>query len=176
MNVLDYVILGVIAVCLIIGLVKGLLQQILALVSIFAIVTLTATVTPYVDSWLVKLIPADGTRSLVAMIASVILLAIVCGLIAGLIGKALKKVKVLKTLDRILGGVLGVAIAYMVFAVVFALLMDTGEEFMASIKGMVSDYLDGSWFVANIYKNNFFGDWVINGILEKVMQALQPAA
>ena len=176
MNILDYVILGALVISLIIGLVKGLLKQILALVSIFVVVTLTATVTPYVDSWLVNVIQADGTRALVAMIASAILLAVVCGLISWLIGKALKKVKILKALDRILGGVMGIAIVYLIFAVLFALLTSTGEEFMAGLKGMLGGYLEDSWFAAHVYNNNFFGDWVINGIAQKLMEALQPAA
>lgn len=176
MNILDYIVLGALAVCLIIGLLKGLLKQVLSLVGIVVVATLTATVTPYVDSWLVNVIEAEGTRAVVSMIAAVILLAVAYGLLAGLIGKALTKNKKLKTLDRILGGVLGVAIVYLIFAVLFALLLNTSEEFLASVKGMVGGYLEDSWIVNKIYSNNFFGEWVINGIAEKLMQALQPAA
>ena len=176
MNILDYIILGVLAVCMIIGFVKGLLKQLLALVGIFVVATLTATLTPIVQSWLIKVISNESICSIVSLIATFVILTALYSLIAWLIGKALKKVKILKALDTILGGVIGIAIVYMVFAVVFALLVDTQPEFLANIKNFTKDYVEGSWIAAHVYSNNFFGDWVINGILQKVTEMLQSVA
>lgn len=175
MNILDYIILAVLAVSVIVGFIKGLLKQLLTVVGIVVVVTLTATVTPWVQSWLVGVIESEGTRAAVAMFAAVILLAAVYGIVAAIIGRLLKKVKFIKALDKILGGVMGVVVVYIVFAVVFALFNDTSTEFLPRLRGLLGEAIENSWFNTHIYSNNFFGDWVINGIAERLIQSFQPA-
>ena len=175
MNVLDYVILGILAISMIIGFVKGLIKQLLTFGGIIVVALLTATVSPIVQSWLVGVIESDGTRAAVAMFATVILLAVVYGVVAWLLGKLLKKIRLIKVLDKVLGGVMGIAVVYFTFAVIFALFTQTGEGFLPTLKSWLGESIETSWFNANIYNNNFFGNWVINGIAEKLIESFQPA-
>lgn len=178
MNVIDYVILGILVVSMIIGFVKGLLTQLLTVAGIIVVALLTATVSPFVQSWLVNVIAEEGVRAAVAMFATVILLSAAYGVVAWLIGRLLKKIKVIKTLDVIFGGVMGIAVVYLVFAVIFALFTQTSETFLSSLKGLIGDKLETSWFGTHIYSGdkNFFGTWVINDIAQKLIQSFQPAS
>ena len=176
MNVLDYIILALFAIGLIVGIFKGFIKQILTVVGIFVVVTLTATVTPFVQNWLVDLIESESTRAVVAMIASVILIAAVYALMALLIRHLLKKVKIIKVLDRLLGGLIGLVVVYMVFSVIFALITSTSDTFMMATKNLLGETFEESWFGTHIYANNFFGEWVIRDIAEKILNSLQPAA
>ena len=175
MNTLDYVIFVALAVCLVIGFIKGFIKQLLAVGGVIVITTLTATVTPYVDNWIAPYIASEGTRAAVAMFGAVILLAVAYSLIGWLIGRILKKISIIKALDKILGGVVGVVAVYLIFAVVFALLTQTGDMFLPKIKAMLGDSIATSWFNTHVYSNNFFGNWVINGIWEKLSESLNPA-
>ena len=177
MNILDYVILGVVAISLVIGLVKGLIKQLLTVVGIIAVATLTATVSPFVENWLSGVIAAEGTRAAVAMFASVVLIAVVYGVIAWLIGRAFKKVKIIKAVDKILGGVVSIVVVYLVFAVIFGVFTMTGEEFLPKLKSLLGDQIENSWIAQKIYgvDVNFFGKWVVEGIAEKLIKSFQPA-
>ena len=178
MNVLDYVVLGALVLSMVMGFWKGFIKQLLTLVGIVVVALLTATVTPYMQNWLSGIIAAEGTRAAVAMFASVILLSVVYGILARLLGKLLTKLHILKVLDKILGGVMGIVVVYLVFAVIFAVFTGTGEEFLPMLKGLLGENLQTSWFATKIYSSeaNFFGNWVINGIAEKLLEGLQPAA
>ena len=146
MNTLDYVIFVALAVCLVIGFIKGFIKQLLAVGGVIVITTLTATVTPYVDNWIAPYIASEGTRAAVAMFGAVILLAVAYSLVGWLIGRILKKISIIKALDKILGGVVGVVAVYLIFAVVFALLTQTGDMFLPKIKAMLGDSIATSWF------------------------------
>ena len=176
MNVLDYVFLALVAVAFILGLFKGLIRQILTIVGVILVAALTATVEPYVQSWFVNTSMDEGTRNVVAMIATVILLTVAYALLALLITKLLKKVKIIGALDRILGGVLGLAVVYLVFAVIFALILNTEDGFLPLIKSFAGEAFQTSWIGEHIYGNNFFGDWIINGIAGKLLEGLQQGA
>ena len=176
MNILDYVILAIFALGTVIGIFKGFLKQILTVVGVIVVATLTATVQPYVQSWLTKAIASENTRSVVSLIATVILLIVAYSLFALLIRRILRGVSILKLADRILGGLIGFAVVYFVFAVIVALFLQTSETFMPTIKGWLNDDFQGSWIVTKIYGKNFFGDWIIKDIAEKLINRLRPAA
>lgn len=176
MNVFDYIILAILAISMIIGFVKGFLKQLLAVAGIVVVAMLTATVSPFVQNWLVGIIPNDGVRTAVAMFATLILLSVVYGVLAWLLGKLLKKINIVKFLDVIFGGIIAIAVVYLAFAVIFAVILNTGEGFLPHLKSWIGDSLKNSWFNEHIYKNNFFGDWIINDIAQKLIQSFQPAA
>ena len=176
MNVLDYIIIALFVASTVYGLFKGLIKQALTIVGVIVVAMLTATVAPYVQSWLAGVIADENTRTVVAMIASVVLLVAAYSLLALIVQRLLKKVKVINVVDRLLGGLIGFAVVYFVFAVIFALLNDTAETFMPLLKGWLGDSFKNSWFATHIYSNNFFGHWIINGIAEKLINNLQPAA
>ena len=173
MNILDYIILGLLAVSLVIGLIKGFIKQLLTILGVFVVATVTATVAPYVQSWFTSFIPNDNARTIVAMIVSALIVIIVYSIVALLLRAILTKIKILKVIDVILGGLTGIAVVYMIFAVVFALLLSTGENFLVATKGALGETFQNSWFGTHIYSNNFFGDWIIKGIAEKILGGLQ---
>ena len=174
MNALDYIFIALVLVGLIVGIIKGLLKQLLALLGVVVVSTLTATVQPYVQNWFVNTSMSDGTRNVVALLVTVVLLSVVYILLALLVRKLLTRAKIVKALDRILGGVVGVASVYFSFAVVLALLTNTSESFLPKIKAFADQYISDSWIVTHIYKHNFFGDWVVNGIAQRLIENLQP--
>ena len=182
MNIIDYVILGLLAISMIVGFFKGLLKQLLTVAGIIVVAMLTATVSPYVQNWFVNVIESDSVRTIVAMIATVILLAVVYGILAWLLGKLLKKIRFIKVLDKILGGVMGIAIVYLIFAVVYAIFNQTSAEFMQSIKQSgFGEKVYSSWFNTNIYggDSNFFGNWIIGiaqDLLDKVKSSTEAAS
>lgn len=176
MNAIDIVFIVALALCVVLGIFKGVIKQALTILGIFTVATLTATVAPYVQGWFANLIADENTRSVIAMIIAALLLAVVYALVALLVTKLLKKLKIIGVLDRILGGVLGFAVTYMLFAVVFALFNDTGEGFMPLLKGAVGGAFKESWVANHIYANNFFGRWVVVGIAQKLLDSLTPAA
>lgn len=175
MNILDYIILVLLVVCTAIGFFKGFIKQVLAIVGVFVVVTLTATVSPYVQNWLANVITNENTCAVLAMIGAALLITVVYSMLALLVRRLLKNIAIVKALDRVLGGFIGLALVYLVFAVIFALLNSTSETFMAATKNLLGDTFNNSWFGTHIYANNFFGDWIIKGIAEKILNSLQPA-
>ena len=173
MNVLDYVIIAFAVAGLVLGFFKGVIKLTLSIVGIVVVSMLTATVEPYVQNWFVNTGMSEGTRNVVAMVATLLLLVVGYGLIAGLISKLLRKIKVIGALDRILGGVVGFGMVYVVFALVFALITRTSDTFLPLIKNAVGDSFYTSWIGLHVYRNNFFGDWIVNGIAQKIIDGLQ---
>ena len=176
MNVLDYIVLLLVVVSTVNGIFKGFIKQTLTIIGVFVVTMLTATIAPYVQSWFVNVIQDENTRTLVAMLASVVLLIIVYTIIALILQRLLKKVKIIGFLDRILGGLIGFGVIYFIFAVIYALMLDTGESFMPHIKSWIGDSFQNSWIGNHIYGNNFFGDWIIVNVAEKILNSLQPTA
>ena len=176
MNVLDYIVLALLVASTVLGIFKGFFKQILTIIGVIVVAALTATVSPFVQNWFVNVIEDENTRTVIAMIVTVILLIAVYSLAAILLQRLLKRISIMKTVDRILGGVIGFAVVYFVFAVIFALFNSTGENFMPMLKGWAGDTFRNSWCATHIYSKNFFGDWLIKDIAEKFLNSLQPAA
>ena len=176
MNILDYVIIAIFVIGTVIGVFKGFIKQLLTIVGVIVVATLTATIEPFVQSWFTKVIASENARSIVALIVTVILLIVAYGLFALLIQRVLKNITIIKVVDRILGGLIGFAVVYFVLAVVVAVFLNTSETFMPTIKGWLSGHFQNSWIVTKIYGKNFFGDWIINDIARKLIDKLRPAA
>ena len=76
MNLLDDSILAILSGSTLIGVFKGFIRQVLTILGIIVVATLTATVMPYAKSLLTDIISNDSARNLAAMIASALLLVI----------------------------------------------------------------------------------------------------
>lgn len=176
MNVLDYIVILLFVVSTVNGIFKGFIKQALTIIGVFVVTMLTATVAPYVQSWFVSLIENENTRTLVAMIATVVLLIVAYTIVALILQRILKKVKIIGFLDKILGGLIGFGVMYFIFAVIYALVLDTGDSFMPAIKNWAGETFQTSWIGTHIYGNNFFGDWIIINVAEKILNSLQPTA
>ncbi len=175
MNAIDIIFLIAMAVCVIAGFFKGIIRQVLTLVGIVVVASLTATVAPHVQKWLGGVVENENTRKVIAMIAAALLLAVAYGLVALILTKILRKLKVIGVLDRILGGILGFAEVYLLFAVLFALFNDTADGFLPLLKKAVGQSFRESWVGAHIYANNFFGHWIIVDIAQKILDSLAPS-
>ena len=161
MNILDYIIIGFAALCFVLGLLRGFWRGLLSIAGIVAIVYFTSLLTPVVSGWFGDKLP-EGTRVLIAMGVTLVVLGAAWGVASWLIGKLFKLIPFPKILSRILGAILGVVSAYMIVAILFAIIYNTGEEFLASVKAW--EPFSTTWFGTKVYANNFFGDWVIGKI------------
>lgn len=175
LQIIDYVILGIILVGFIIGLVKGFIKQLLNLIGVVGVVVGTAYLFVFPKQWLSGLIANETVVTIVAIVATLVVLGTVYGIVAHFIKKAFKSVKVMKVIDRIFGMLTGVAVAYAVVAVVIAVLQ---TDLMPTLKGLLADQIENSLIINTVYSNNFFGDWVCNLIREGVSSIIpqEPAA
>ena len=171
MSALDYVIIGIAAVCFVIGLIKGLLNQVFAVGGVFVVTKCSSLITPYTQQLVGKLITDESTSTLVALVLSYIVLTIVWILVTKLITKAVEKGG-LGGLNRLLGGIVGIATTYLIFAVVVAFL---NLEVFASIREKFSALIDNSWIVKNIYAQNPVGDWIMKSLSEMFTTATPEA-
>ncbi len=171
MNALDYVILGIAAVCFVIGIIKGLLNQIFAIGGVLVVTKCSSMVTPYLQQFIGKLITDESASTLVSLILSYVLLVIVWAIITKLITKAVEK-SGLGWLNRLLGGIVGIATTYLICAVVVSLLK---LEVFASYTEKISALTENSWIVKNIYAQNPIGDWIMES-LSNMFAAAVPEA
>lgn len=170
MQIIDYVILGIAAIGLIVGLVRGFVGQLLALLGIVAVAVGTSYLFKYPQQWLSGVIHDEKVLSIVAIVLTVIVLAAIYGIIAKLVSKPFKSVKVIKAIDKLLGGVLGVAVVYALVALFVEALTRTDIEFMAKINEMLSSQTENSVIINSVYSNNFFGKWIMDVISKGIQQ------
>lgn len=170
MQVIDYVIIAIAVIGLIIGLVRGFIDQLLALLGIVAIAVGTSYLFTFPQQWLAGVIPNEKIASIVAIVLTVIVLAIVYGVITHFVKKPFKSIKLIKSIDKILGGVLSVAVVYALFAIFIEALARPDIEFLAKINEMVSPHIENSVIVNTVYSNNFFGKWIFDVISSGIQQ------
>ena len=165
LSLFDYIVIGLAIFLLIRGIFKGFLEQLFGVVGVTVITMATAKLYAYPMKWMEKLVANESTRQVVALIATGALLFLLYKLITRLIVKLITKNKTLGFANRLIGGLLGVAIIYAAMAVVVAVLTSESDIILfKALKEMFAGLLDDSWIVAHVYKNNFFGDWIINMI------------
>ena len=148
-TVLDWIIVGVAVVAFVIGIIKGFFRQLFALGGILLVFKCGSLLTPYAQEWLSSLIPDDSVRSLVALLASYIVLFVV----------------------------LGIAIVYVCCAVLFALVLKTSDTLMPWLKNIMKPLIEGenpSWIVTNIFPadGNKLGEWIVRSLLDKLNEMM----
>lgn len=175
MVVIDFVFLGIFVLGIILGFCQGFLKQVLSLVSSAIVIVGTAYLFVFPDMWLVSVISNGTVRVIVAVIATMIILSSICGLVSFVLRKAFRSVPFFKGLDIVLGGIMGLVMAYLVLAVFIGLLTNTSEGILVSIKDALQPQMESSWIVANVYKNNFFGNWIAD-VVQNALSTYFPAA
>lgn len=176
MNILDYIVLAVIVGAVVVGVFKGVIQQVLSILGIFFVATLTATVAPYVQNWFAGTEIPEAARTVVAMIVASLLLAGVYTVIAVIVQKALKKYEIVRVVDAVVGGVLALASAYLSLAVIFSLFNSTPDEFLPLLKSWAGETFKESWMAQHIFAKNPFGDWLVVEIAQKILDKFTPTA
>lgn len=176
MQIIDYVILGIAVIGLIVGLIRGFISQLLALLGIVAVAVGTSYLFKFPMQWLSGVIPDEKILSIVCIVITAIVLAIIYGVIAHFVKKPFKHFKLLKAVDKILGAALSVAVVYALVAIFVEALTRTDIEFMAKLQELLAPQTENSWIINNVYANNFFGKWIFdvisNGIAQIAPQAL----
>ena len=173
LNTLDYIILGLTTFFFILGIIKGFLKQLFSFLGMIIVFTCGSILTPYAQEWLSGVIPDESLRSVVAMVASYLVLFIVWALLTALIIKLLTKIKIIGFLNRVLGGLLGIATIYVICAVVFALVLSTNESFLPTIKNLLNPLINGespSWIANNMFAagKNPIGEMIVKAIIDKI--------
>lgn len=175
MKVIDFIVLGLAVFFMIRGLLKGFLGQLFGVIGTALVAIATANLYQFPAKWMSNLIVDENTRLAVALIATGAVLFLVYKLITMLIVKLVTKNKGLGALNRVIGMVLGVAIVYVFTAIVVSLLFNTDDTFLVVIKKTIKPIFEGSWTATKLYSNNFFGDWIVQMIVEKFQSALPTA-
>ncbi len=171
MAILDYIIIGGTVAAFVIGLIKGFLRPLFNLASTFVVFYAGGAFSALISGWLLNVIPDDGTRSVVAMVASMLLVWLVVFLISRIIIKAISKVKVLGAVNRLLGGVLGLVIVFVVVAVVVAFMRDDAVIFQ-KLQEKLGHIFEESWIVNNLFKNNPIGEFIVESAFSKLKSVL----
>lgn len=172
MQIIDYVFIACFAIGLIVGVVKGLISQILALLGVVSVAVGTAYLFKYPQQWLASVIPNEQLASIVAIILTLIVLAAVYSLIAWLVNKPFKNIKLVKAIDKVLGMVLGILVAYAAIGVFVAMLTQTNAEFLPKTKELLGSQMENSVIVKYVYAKNFFGNWILDLISKGVASIL----
>lgn len=176
MTFLDYLWLILFAAGLIFGAVRGFLKIVFALVGVIVVAVATSYLSPYADKWLSSLITTDGTRALVSMIATFLVLSVLYGLITKLISKLVNKITVLGWINRLLGAFCGAATVYVVFSLIASLVFGTSDGLFNKLAELLKQPFEESWIITNIYggaenpEKNFFGHWLLENFLKLVQQ------
>lgn len=172
MQIIDYVILAVFVIGLIIGLVRGFIGQLLALLGIVAIAVGTSYLFKFPQQWLSAVITNEKALSITSIILTVIVLSVVYGVIAKLVAKPFKTIKLIKAIDKLLGGVLAVAVVYALMALFVEALTRTDIAFLAKIQELLAPQTENSVIIHSVYANNFFGRWIFDVISNGVRQVM----
>lgn len=165
----DYVILVLFAIGFIIGLVKGILKQLFAILGVFVVAKGSGLLCPYVTELLANVAKIETTAT-ITLIISAVVIAIVYIIVGGFIVKKLENVSVISGLNKLLGAIVGALAIYLVVSVVVQLVLYTPISFLAFLKGILAEPLQNSYIVTTIFseENNFFGKWVF-GELSKIL-------
>lgn len=175
MTVLDYIYLIALGAGIILGLWRGLVKQIFVLAGVVVIAVGTSYLSPLPTKWLQNAISSDTTRSIVGVAITFVVLTIVYSVVTTLISRLINKTPGLGKANRILGAVFAFAVVYLAFGFVTALVVQTSPDVMPSLKTVFGK----SWIVSNIYggaespERNFFGNWLLKTLIEKI-QSLAP--
>lgn len=172
MQIIDFVILAVLLIGLVIGVVRGFIGQLLALLGIVVVAVGTSYLFRFPQQWLAAVIPNEQIVSIVAIVLTAIVILIVYSIVAKIISKIFKAFTIMKVIDKVLGAVLSIAVVYALMAIFVEALTRTDIEFMAKINEVVAPQTENSLIINTVYSNNFFGKWILDIISDGVSQIM----
>ena len=173
MQIIDYVFIAIAVIGLIIGLIRGVISQLLALLGVFAVAVGTSYLFKFPMKWLSPVVHNDTVLTIVAIVLTAMVLLVIYCIIAKLVKKPFKSIKILKGIDKVIGGIVGVAVAYAAIALfVAALTTLTDVELFAKLNSWLAPQMQESLIIKTVYANNFFGNWILGVIRQGVDYAL----
>ena len=170
MAVIDYIFIALCAIGIIVGLLKGFFKLLFGFLAFIVVPIGTAYLSVYPAQWLSGLITDGSLLTIVSVVVTFIALSLVYGLITGLIVKLLHKTTGIRLADRLLGLVISVGMVYLAFAVLEAMMTNTSAEFLPLIKKLLGDQFTQSKICPTLYSNNFFGDYIVEVIKQRLVQ------
>lgn len=173
MAVIDYIFIALCAVMLVVGILKGFLKLLFGFLGIILVPIGTAYLSAYPEKWMSSLITDQALLTIAALVVTFIALSLIYGMISALVVKLVHKATGLRAVDRIVGAVVSVAIIYLVFAVFESMMTNTSAEFLPLIKKLVGDQFTQSKIMPTLYSNNFFGDYIVDIIKDRLAQMAQ---
>lgn len=173
MAVIDYIFIALCAVMLVVGILKGFFKLLLGFLGIILIPIGTAYLSAYPEQWMASLITDQALLTIAALVVTFIALSLIYGMITALIVKLIHRATGLRAADRIVGALVSVAIIYLVFAVFESMITNTSEQFLPLMKKLVGDQFTQSTIMPVLYKNNFFGDYIVEIIKDRLAQMAQ---
>lgn len=168
MQIIDYVIIAIAVIGLVVGLIRGFIEQLLVLLGLVAVAVGTSYLFEYPQQWLANVIPNEKILSIVAIVLTAIALTAIYCTVAHFVKKPFKSIKLIKAIDKLLGAVLSVAIVYALVALFAEALTRTDIEFMAKINELLSEQTENSLIINTVYVDNFFGEWIFDVISEGI--------
>ena len=116
MNMLDILICGIVAFCLIRGLFRGIIKEITSLIGVFVGFYAAYTYYPLVGEWFSSIISNKAYLNIISFIVTFCLLFFAVGFV-GVVLKYLLKTATLGGADRILGSIFGFVKAVFIVSV-----------------------------------------------------------
>lgn len=164
MQIIDYVIIGMVAIGAIVGLCRKLCKMLFDLIGIILVGIGTAYLSRFPYRWF-GFIESTTWRACAALAATLIVFSVVCGVVAYFLKKPFLKKQFPSILSRLLGMVLGAVCIYAVVSVLISVLLNANVSFVAQLREMLGTQLADSWIVNHVYANNFFGDWLVEAFV-----------
>lgn len=182
MTLIDWLILAGFVAALVVGIIRGFLKQIFGFIGVLVIPIGATYLAPLPNRWLEGAITDSGTRYIVSLLATLVVLILVYWLITSLISKLISKLPILGWLNRILGAVLAVGITYVIISLLVSIVLgNESSTFLSFLKNLLYEPFSQSKIITVVYggaenpERNFFGTWLIKMLLEK-LGAVLPAA
>lgn len=169
MQIIDYVFIAIAVIGLIIGLIRGVISQLLALLGVFAVAVGTSYLFKFPMKWLSPVVHNDTVLTIVSIALTAIVLLVIYCIIVKLVKKPFKSIKILKGVDKAIGGIVGVAVAYAAIALfVAALTTLTDVKVFAKLSEWLGPQIQKSVVVNILYPKNLFGNWILGVIRQGI--------
>lgn len=159
MQILDYVILGIVGVGALVGLFQKFCKSLFGLFGIAVVGIGTAYLARFPMKWF-GFISSTSWRGAVAIAVTLIVVSVVYGVVAHFLQKPFLKKKFPSILSRILGMLVVIVCVYAVISVAISL-VNAPIGIMVKLHDKLGTQLTDSWIINHVYKHNFFGDWLV---------------
>lgn len=164
MQILDYVIIGILCIGAIVGLCRKLCRTLFDLIGIVVVGIGTAYLSRFPMKWF-GFISSTTWRAFAALAVTLIVVSVVYAVVAHFVKKPILKKNFPSVVSRLLGMVLSVVCVYLVMSVTISILLNANVSLVAKLRDMLGAQLTDSWIVNKVYGNNFFGDWLLKVFL-----------
>lgn len=177
MNVFDWIFIAALALGFVLGLIKGFLKPLLSAIGFIVIAFGSSLLAPTVQGWLMGVEMSDDLRPLLAIVVAIVGLAIIWVIVSVILRKIITSRKGIGLINRVIGAVLGLGVVYLLFAVLVAFIVGPLGGLMPFITNKLGPEVETSWIRNHIYTDNgnFFGNWIIGRMAEKILEIIQGA-